>query len=430
MLRDYQVRAIGQVREAWRAGKRAICLTLPTGAGKTVVGGEIVRSHLTKDPGNRVVWLAHRIELVAQTQSRLSDMIAPLTCGVIAAGQPQTPDAPCQVASVQTLVARIGDGALPPATLVVLDEAHHYVAEEWGAIAQHYRDAARIGLTATPERSDGTALGDLFDHLVVGSTVAELTSLGYLVPCEVLAPPRRLTDALAGDPVDRYMAHASGRRAFFFCRLVSEAEDLARRLRDKGVAAECVHADTDPDVRAEALMRFKSGQLTALTNVYIYTEGTDIPQAEVAVICRGFGHASTYLQCVGRILRPAPGKTSALVLDLTGVSHQFGPPAEEREFSLTGDPIRLALAKQREAAAAYHPTKMPEPTTPLTILDLRLDPVTERTAKRWTNGMAGHKQVRLAQLLQQASWRGYKRGWAVHRFVREFGHLPWEPAGV
>jgi DNA repair protein RadD len=414
-LRPYQTRAIDLVRDAVRGGSRAVVLVVPTGGGKTRIGSEIVGRHIAK--GGRAVWLAHRTELVTQARDRLlGDGLDRV--GVVAAGLNPDPEALVQVASIQTLAAR---GLRPGASLVVLDEAHHYVAAEWGAVAEHYAGAIRLGLTATPERSDGKPLGDLFSSLVAPVQVSELTELGHLVPAEVLAPKRRLPRQLAGDPVERYLDRAAGRRAFFFAATVAQAEELAARLLAAGVPAACVHGDTPADERAAAVERFRAGELHALTNVYVFTEGTDIPEAEVCVLARGFSHASTYLQCVGRVLRPAPGKAEALVLDLMGCSRSFGVPADAREYSLDGRAIRV-VGKPDEEQTGGGTVEEPE------IVDAELEAVKEitATAAQWTRGAQGPARRQLERLLATARERGYSRGWAVHKFREQYGCLPWD----
>ncbi|HEY8944343.1 MAG TPA: DEAD/DEAH box helicase family protein, partial [Polyangiaceae bacterium] len=143
-LRDYQVRALEQVRDQLRSGKRAVCCVLPTGAGKTRIGAEMALG--ANDRARRTLWLAHRNELVQQAAERIrAEGIGRV--GVIKADVFPDPGALVQVASVQTLLAQ---GKRPEAELVVFDEAHHYVSSDWGALAQHYSGAWRIGLTATP----------------------------------------------------------------------------------------------------------------------------------------------------------------------------------------------------------------------------------------------------------------------------------------
>jgi DNA repair protein RadD len=415
-LRPYQACAIDAVRAEIRGGKRAVCLVVPTGGGKTRIGAEIARGHAAR--GGSVLWLAHRTELVGQAADRLR--AEGLAVGLIAAGVQADGAAPIQVASIQTLIAR---AARPTATLLVLDEAHHYVADEWGDVAQHYASTFRIGLTATPERSDGKPLGDLFESLVAPVGVAELTEQGFLTPCEVLAPRRRLKRAMAGDPVERYIAVARGRRAIFFAASVEQAEELAERLLAAEIPAACIHGETPPSERASALDRFVRGELVALTNVFVLTEGTDLPPAEVCVLARGFSNASTYLQCVGRVLRPSPGKSGAIVLDLCGVSRTFGVPADEREYSLEGKAIRL---RGRTVSEPDEPG-LGSSTVPK-VVDAEISLVREisATAAKWTRGARGERRAALEQLLRTARERGFKRGWAVHQYRERFGTLPWE----
>ncbi len=205
-LREYQERAITDLRAAYTAGRRAPCLVLPTGGGKTIVAAEIIRSATAR--GRRVLFMAHRSELIDQTVSKL-EMSGVTDVRMIRAAQDVgNPIAAVTVASVQTLTMPRWAGRLPRADLVVFDECHHVVADSWARLATAYSDALLMGMTATPQRSDGRPIGDIFDSIVVGATVAELTALGHLVPCRVWAPPMTLDTAeLALSPVEAYQQH-------------------------------------------------------------------------------------------------------------------------------------------------------------------------------------------------------------------------------
>ena len=341
-LRDYQRDAIAKARREMAAGRRRVVLVLPTGAGKTRTASAIVQSAIAK--GTRVLWLAHRTELVDQAAETLGGF--GLEVGVVAASSRRraAPDALVQVASVQTLVAR--DGHRPPAGLIVWDEAHHAsdAAECWAGLLDAYPGVAMIGLTATPERGDGAGLAPLFNGLVVGATVRQLTEAGHLVPCEVIRPASELEPGqIAQDPVTAYRDHAGGRQAILFARTVEEAARYAAALQAAGTRAECVTAQTPPADRGAALTLFRRGVVRVLCNVYVLTEGTDLPCAEVCILARGAGSAGIYVQMVGRVLRPAPGKRGALLIDLRGVSHRHGAPEEERLYSLEGRGMRLAV---------------------------------------------------------------------------------------
>lgn len=336
-LRDYQQSAVTQVRDAMREGAKRVVLVLPTGAGKTRTGAAIVERAIGR--GSRVVWLAHRTELIDQTANTLHEHGLPV--GVVAASSawPIDVKAPVQVCSVQTLLAR---EHRPPAELLVWDECHHASesAPTWAALLAAYPEVRTLGLTATPERGDGSGLAPLFHRLVVGVTVRELTEQGHLVPCEVSRPGRLLKSGeLAQEPLEAYLANAAGMQGFLFAKSVEEAQRYADQFTAAGVRAVCVHAGTKAEERTVALELFKQGVVKILSNVYVFTEGTDLPMAQVCILARGASTAGIYLQMVGRVLRPHRGKKSAMLIDLRGVSHVHLMPEDERKFELEGKGI-------------------------------------------------------------------------------------------
>lgn len=338
-LRGYQERACSEVEQAWAAGHRRVCLVIPTGGGKTRVGQELA----LRAARPRTLWVAHRRELVQQAAERLRHAYGDQRVGIIAAGHSPSPYAPVQVASIQTLIAR---EQRPEADLLVFDECHHIKASTYKQLADYYAQALQLGLTATPERKDGSALGDMYDHLVVGAQYSELIAAGHLVDCRVLQPPEISGSGnLAASPLAAYQKWANGTLTFGFAQTVALAEQYAKDFQLAGIAAEFAEAKTPRDVRQSHLTMFRAGMIRALWNVYLFTEGTDVPQAETALLARGCGHSSMFLQIAGRILRPAPGKTIATLIDLTGASLIHGFPTEDRIYSLTGQGIkRTSLA--------------------------------------------------------------------------------------
>ena len=342
-LRPYQTEALLSVRAEMRKGHRRVVLVAPTGSGKTVMGAEVVRSAVSK--GSRVLWLAHRTELIDQTCGTLETL--GLRVGAIAAQSVWERDheAPVQVASIQTLLAR---KVRPPAELLVWDECHHAseAAEQWASILEAYASVHALGLTATPERGDGSGLAPLFTGLAVATSVRKLTEMGFLVPCEIVRPDSVLQpNHLAQHPLDVYRKSAGDRQGFIFARSVSEAERFAEEFTASGVRTAVVHAKTPTGERAAILEGFRAGTIRMLSNVYVFTEGTDLSMAAVCILARGASTAGTYIQMVGRVLRPHPGKDSALLIDLRGISHVHGPPEDERVYSLDGRGILRASAK-------------------------------------------------------------------------------------
>jgi superfamily II DNA or RNA helicase len=297
-------------------------------------------------------------------------------------------DATVVIASVQTVAAPRWAERLPPADLVIIDECHHAAAPTWAALAARYADARLLGLTATPQRGDGAPLGDVFDDLVVGASIRELTEAGHLVPCRVYVPAGGEVSGrrLACSPLEAYRRHAGGQRAVVFCGTVEHASEVAERFRADGVPTGTVTGSTPDDVRARTLAEFRVGELRVLTNVHVLTEGWDDPGCAVAILARSCDAASTYLQAVGRVLRPAPGKDHAVLVDLAGVVEKHGLPDADRIYALTGRAISSGGQSLRQCAvcgAVFTSATCPEgcvsAVPPRVIVEQRLDTVAAPT---------------------------------------------------
>jgi len=335
-LRPYQKRAVAEARTAFAGGAKACLLVLPTGGGKTFTGGHMIQRALER--GGRVTWFAHRVELVEQAAESFRRL--GLRVGVSGADD----SAPCQIMSPQACLAR---GSMPPSSLVFLDEAHHYVSSEWRRIPDAYLStgARLVGLTATPERSDGTGLGvhggGIFDALVTVAQVKDLVEVWRgdptqgLVPISIVRPSERVKK-LAQEPVDAYIEHALGTSAVVFAPHVQAAQDYAADFARRDIPCGVVSDRTPPAERADTLARFRRGELRVLANVMVLTEGWDAPVAQTCILARKTGSASLYLQMVGRVRRPFPGKTGCLLLDLVGAREMHGHPDEDREYHLDG----------------------------------------------------------------------------------------------
>ncbi len=369
-LRPYQLDAIQEARDRIASGRVAPLLVAPTGAGKTMIEAAIVRSHLEMDPENRVLVVAHRRELIGQIASSIL-RLGVTDIGEIIPGAIQRPTARVQVASTQTLRAR---ALFPRASLLIFDEAHHYSSDDWHQLAKGYPGVIRVGFTATPMRSDGRGMSPAFDSLVVVSTVKELTSQGFLVPCRIIAPAKPLKRPnLTHSPVDAYLAHAKGMRTVVFADFVANAEKFAEEFREKSVDAVVIHGAMSADDRADALRAHAKGAV--LVNCMVLTEGWDSPETACCILARGCGSVSTYLQIGGRVLRPFPGKTEALLIDLTGRSfYDHGPLDADRTYSLKGKGIRTKDKDEGE------PTYCPVCGQPV-----------EDAPNSWPCGVCGHQ---------------------------------------
>lgn len=457
-LRKYQTRAQSAVFNAWRSHKRVVAV-MPTGAGKTVTGSSVVKAAVAK--GHSVVWLAHRGELLTQAKKTL-ELVIGCSVGIIAPGIDPDPTAPVQVASIQTLLAR---ETKIDAKLLVVDECHHMAesAPEWAKVLTQFQDAHWLGLTATPERGDGTGLAPLWHTIVEGATYAELLTLGKLIPCRVLRPDGYDSSALATNPADAYMKHAPGTQAVVYAATVKDAQNYVADFAAHGVKAACIYGAMATEDREKILKAFKAGQIQVLTNVYVLTEGWDAPNAQTCIIARGCGSAGTFIQMCGRVMRPDPSdstKTECLLLDLTGVSEIHGHPQAERSYSLTGKGIELAAkaATKREKAAKEKEEKDRKEQEAKAILERGLQEMSPLgldaraqwdklqevcRAREFSMGWAQRqfrekfgtkppsmwindemRSLEFRKLQQDARDKGYKVGWAMHRYKTMFGDWP------
>ena len=442
-LRPYQHQAVHDLRLAFRAGARAPLLVMATGAGKTIVLADILRGVASR--GRSAIVLVHRRELIAQTAHKLD--LAGVQHGIIAAGVTAA-NAPIQVASVQTLARRLHRITAQP-DLIVIDEAHHAVAGTWGKALSHWPDALRLGVTATPVRQDGRGLGAVFDKLVLGPSTAELISHGFLCPTRLYAPPAvadlsglrtragdyatdQAADAMdrptvTGDAIAHYRRLAAGQRAIAFCCNVNHAEHVCSAFNQAGIPAATLLGSTDPVRRDAAVAQFASGELQVLVTVDVVSEGFDIPAAGCAILLRPTQSLGLYLQQVGRVLRPAPGKTHAVVLDHVGNVHRHGWPDDPREWSLddrlkragSGGPAAPSVRTCPQCFAAFAPRLLcplcgtycaPPARKPMRQVDGELKELKRVNAQL---RMAERKRARtLPELLAIARARGYSPAWA------------------
>jgi DNA repair protein RadD len=351
-LRPYQSELVSRVETCFQQPDPAVVLQLGTGGGKTATASVILANEIAL--GRRAVFMAHLSDLIGDTHARLKS--AGIRAGFVQAGRPSDPTAPIQVASLQTLHAR---GELPPADLVILDEAHRAMGPSVRAILEAYPRAKRLGLTATPQRGDGQPLGDLFKHLVSGPSNAWLTEQGFLVPCELRAPGRVVEGALAMCPVEAYRQYTPGRRAIVFASDLTHAKELATKF---GPRAALFVGDTDIQERENLRRAVVRGALDILVGVGVFVEGFDLPEIEVVILARSFSVCGSFLQAIGRGLRPAKGKTKCTVLDLKGAWQLHGLPDERRVWSLTGAAVKrieklAAMTKCPECWAVFRPAR-------------------------------------------------------------------------
>lgn len=366
-LRSYQSDLIDQIESAWLNGCDAPLAVMATGGGKTIVFSQILQ-----DTQGQSVLIAHRQELISQpclalaragvlykiiaSQAAIREIIA-LEEQEIGRSHFHI-NASVTVASVDTLIRRLDDPRYKSwghqVRLVVYDEGHHVLKDnKWGKCRSIFPNARILGLTATPERADGKGLGvhhdGVFDRLIVGPDVRELTHLGWLSPFRIFCPPNDLDlsavpvtasgdfsptplgvavekSRIIGDVVEHYRRLAYGKRGIVFAANIKHAVSITEAFTVAGIPAALVTSETPVLERNQIVRNFRDGQLWVLVNVDIFGEGFDLPSVEVICMARPTESFGLFAQQFGRGLRTAPGKSHTLILDHVGNVKRHGLP--------------------------------------------------------------------------------------------------------
>lgn len=332
VLRDYQVTGLTMLRNAMArlslAKKpRRVIYVSPTGSGKTVSAADLMRNAVAK--GSRTLFVAPRIDLIPQTCEKLEDF-GVHDYGVIQADHPRwVPHARIQVASIDTLASRLDSAdfcaAVGKFDLIVFDECHTNVGEQNHKVRGAWPNAAVVGLTATPQLGKGNSLGDIYQDIVIATTVPNLIRSKHLVPITGYvydAPPRRkrthvefseseqsqiVHDVIIGGSVIKdYQRDAAGTRAVVFCPTVADAQNILKQARDAGIPSDLVadRIPANPRDRKPIYNALRDGQIKMLVNVFIMTIGTDIPAIETIIDLQPTTSVAREVQKLGRGLRP------------------------------------------------------------------------------------------------------------------------------
>src|SRR6056297_164622 len=329
ILRPYQTNLINDTRKSFHNYSKPL-VVLPCGAGKTVCFADMAHRHITKHKG--YVWfLVHRRELVKQTKDTFD------TFGI--------PSNNIFIGMVQT-VTRHPERYKKP-TLIIFDEAHHAKAKSWYNIIDYFEGVPMIGLTATPVRRDGQALGDIFDTLIEGVSSEWLIDNGWLAQYDYYAPKTdvleykmrgvefdmndvtaQLMKSKIYGKVEEYIDKT--RKTIIYCPSVQFSKALCERT-----GATHFDGDTPKKERDRIIDDFKQGKIRVLSNVSLVGEGLDVPDCDTVILLRPTMSLSLYIQQSMRCLRPKKNK-KAIIYDLVGNCYRHGLPTEKRDWSLKG----------------------------------------------------------------------------------------------
>jgi superfamily II DNA or RNA helicase len=440
VLREYQKKSVTDLREAFKRYK-SICYTLPTGGGKTAIFS-FITSRISES--NRSVYiLVHREELLLQASKKLAEFNIPH--GRLSPAFSQTRDK-IQVCSVQTLVNRLK--YFPEPDLIIIDECHHAVSSSYKKILDFYPNSKILGVTATPERMDGRGLSEIFQILITGPTIQELTDYNFLSPSKVFAPQQidfssvkiiqgdyskgeisNLIDTptITGNAIQQYLKFASGKHGIVFCCSIKHANDVANDFNSAGIPAKCIDGTLDRYTR-KRIIEGLGIDYKILTSCDIVSEGTDIPSIEVAILLRPTLSLGLYLQQVGRCLRTYPGKEHAIILDHVGNVFRHGLPDENRDWNI--DSVKrtkkniekqIPIRQCKTCYTVYRPNlrfcpncnsiaEVEERTPEMVDGELEEIQQIEKLEKRKAISQAKSLQ----QLQEVAKKFGYKPGWAYH----------------
>jgi superfamily II DNA or RNA helicase len=359
--------------------QRRMLVYLPTGAGKTVIAAHIIKALRTTKKFGKVLFVAHRREIINQTARTIKRHLPNLNVQIEQAERTTKGTCAVTIASVQSLVRRKENYNPAEYALIICDECHRALAPSWEQVIDYFhhqagKEALLLGMTATPQRSDGKSALEVFGRTAFEISRPDLEDLGYLVPMRYFTVRTNLeldkvrmsagdfqvgalsmvmnTPASRALTVKAWMEQGEGKKTIAFCAGVDHALNLAADFSALGVRAEKIDGKTKD--RDEIINRFADGQIQVLTNYGVLTEGFDDPTVECILMARPTTSPLVYTQCIGRGLRPAPGKNACVVIDIVdrsthqlqyGATQMSGLPKKWR--SRGADPFRQAQSVAR-----------------------------------------------------------------------------------
>ena len=347
-LYPFQERLLEQIALARQNGHHHNLLVAATGTGKTVMAAvDYARLH-KKMPRSRLLFVAHRERLLAQSRLTLAHVLRDASFGEMWVDGQRPSKFEHVFASIQSLSA--GDiGNIDPEhfDVVIIDEFHHAAARTYRELLDHLRPKELLGLTATPERADnGNILGYFDGRIAAELRIWDAIDQQYLVPFTYYGvhdgtdlsgitwrrgrgyDTSELTNLYTADDiwvgrileqVRRRILRPTDMRALGFCVDITHAQFMASRFTRAGLNAVALWADTPTAERTEAINQLERGELQAIFTVDLFNEGVDIPAVDTLLLLRPTDSALLFLQQLGRGLRKSPDKASCTVLDFVAL---------------------------------------------------------------------------------------------------------------
>jgi len=356
-LRDYQSNALSMLYDWLAKNSGNPCIVLPTGSGKSIVIAELCRRAITEWPETQIVMLTRSVELINQNAEKLRSIWPGAPMGIYSAsagkkqlGEPITIGGPLSIVRVTKKIGHCD--------LLLVDEAHDISHKDEGSYRKIINDLMEInpsmriiGFTASPYRLGHGMITDkpaIFDDLIEPVGIEELISKKYLSTLKSKQTEFKLdtsgvhkrggdfieselqkavdTDDNNASMVDEVIKRSDGRKSWmFFASGVKHAEHLRDLLIERGISAVSVTGDMTKQAREKAISDFKTGKITAITQVGCLNVGFDHPDIDLLVMARPTMSPGLYLQQAGRGMRPKSHTDHCLVLDFAGVVSTHGP---------------------------------------------------------------------------------------------------------
>lgn len=371
-LRPYQQTAKKEIFSAWDECDN-VMFQMPTGTGKTRLFTSIISDvkawGILNSIDTKILIIAHRIELIEQISENLDKY--GITHGIIASGRTRDLSNPVQVASIQTIThhANISAAQALNVNFIIIDEAHHSVANSYRKLWKMYPSAKVLGVTATPWRMNNSGFCELYDRLILSKSIKEFIKEGWLAPYDYYSiKETNLLNAeinnidefdIEGDYkisaletvvdttriraqlLDSYLKYAKGKKGIIYSISRKHSDHICQEYKQAGVNIVRIDSFTPREERRLYVKRFRAGLIDIIVNVDIFSEGFDCPDIEFIQLARPTKSLVKYLQQVGRGLRPTANKTRCLILDNVGLHISFGLPDGEQDWEkyFEGEPV-------------------------------------------------------------------------------------------
>ena len=353
----FQERILDALAAEREAGSFRNLVVAATGTGKTVMAAFDYARFRRENPGaSRLLFVAHRKEILNQARDCFRTVLRDQNFGGLLVDGIVPTEWNQVFASVLSLNGRRpwNEFGVDHFDYVVVDEAHHGTAGSYRPLFEHLQPQIMLGLTATPERMDGSSiLSDFNHHFAAEIRLPEALEEKLLCPfhyfgvsdpvsvaddrfwrngkfdCNVLTEVYTGDDLRARQRLDvildslrRYQPDLTSTHAVGFCASVRHAQFMAEKFKEAGMNAEVLLGETPSDVREQRIQAFRAGQITFLFTVDVFSEGVDIPEINLVLFLRPTESLTVFLQQLGRGLRHSPEKDCLTVLDFVGQSHR------------------------------------------------------------------------------------------------------------